>query len=343
MNPPIQKNQKGSLLMIVLWMVALLSILAVSLSYRVGLKVKATEFSISRFGTTYAARAAVAQAITVIKKDPTLDVDTLQDIWANNPAEFKEILVGKNQFSVEVEENGQIRYGLTDEESKVNLNTFPQEVLENLFAQLEIDPDLVANLMDWIDSDDDDRNHGRGAEKEYYEHLKAPYSPKNAPLENMEELLLVKGLTPAIVEKLRERATVYGSGKINLNTAPAETFKVLGFEDEFTAKVAQFRLGKDSLPGTEDDGVAYSPSSFISELSVKQGLEGKEKILLNKFQNYFRVTSTAFRLRAKALSALGSEKELSAILSIKKGKDVEVVFWHENKEHPRPPARRQSD
>ncbi len=49
-------------------------------------------------------------------------------------------------------------------------------------------------ILDWIDEDDEPREYG--AELDYYATLDPPYSPRNGPLETIEELLLVRGVTP---------------------------------------------------------------------------------------------------------------------------------------------------
>jgi general secretion pathway protein K len=48
--------------------------------------------------------------------------------------------------------------------------------------------------MDWIDQDDDERP--QGAEEGYYRALTPPYGSRNGPMLFLEELLLVKGMTP---------------------------------------------------------------------------------------------------------------------------------------------------
>ena len=78
-------------------------------------------------------------------------------------------------------------YGLVDEASKVNLNFATVEMLSVL-------PDMTAEtaaaVVDWRDADSD-LTVG-GAESEYYLLLRDPYECKNAPLETVEEVLLVK-------------------------------------------------------------------------------------------------------------------------------------------------------
>lgn len=324
------KSKDGSLIIIILWISAILALIGVSLGYRTALEIHSTRAANAVLQASYLARAAAAHAITVLKKDKTLNQDTLNDVWANNPGEFEKVSIGLLSFGIYHGIEKEKTFGLVDEERKISLNTAPKEVLENLFTELEIDIDLIPYLLDWIDSDDDDRNNGRGAENDHYENLNPSYKTKNDAIESFEECALIKNFTPEIIEKLKPVSTVYGSGQINLNTALSSSWKALGFSDAFIEKVERFRLGPDGERGTDDDGAAVSPQDFISKLDQFEGLQGEEKNLLNKFKNYFRVTSTAYKMKAHIKSSLHIEQVVTAMMSISKGKDVEIVYWHEN-------------
>lgn len=324
------KKQNGSLLIILLWIIAILAVVGITLGYRVALDIHLTKASSALIKGSYLSRAAIAKAITVLKKDTTLNYDTLVDTWADNTGEFKETLIGLFSFSIFYDDKGEKKYGIIDAERKINLNTAPAEVLENLFTSLNIDTDLIPYLLDWIDEDDDDRNHGRGAENDYYENIQPSYTTKNAPIETFEEILLIKEFDSETLKKLLPHITLYGSGQINLNTADPLTFEALGFSQSFIDKIARFRQGDDGIVGTEDDGIVASFEEFLSSVDKFEGLEGNEKTLLNKFKNYFRPTSTAFHLQAHIQSSLHVEKELFAVLRIEKGKDVEVIYSYEN-------------
>jgi DNA uptake protein ComE-like DNA-binding protein len=52
-------------------------------------------------------------------------------------------------------------------------------------------------ILDWIDSDDEPRM--LGAERDYYSTLTTPYAPRNGPIGSIEELLLVRDVTPALL------------------------------------------------------------------------------------------------------------------------------------------------
>lgn len=102
------------------------------------------------------------------------------------------------------ESGAAIRYGITPEASRLNLNSASEEELTRLFENqltplgVENTAELVACLLDWIDEDDEPRPGGAETD-DYYSTLTPAYRAKNGPLATVEELLLVKGFTSAIL------------------------------------------------------------------------------------------------------------------------------------------------
>ena len=98
---------------------------------------------------------------------------------------------------------GTMRFGITPEGGKLNLNTASEAEITRLFEDVlpalgvENTPELIACLLDWLDTDDEMRPNG--AETEYYKTLVPGYCAKNGPLDTLEELLLVKGFTAAVL------------------------------------------------------------------------------------------------------------------------------------------------
>lgn len=116
---------------------------------------------------------------------------------------------------------------ITDESGKVNINKLTDETRIGFIKFLksynleELTAETITDcILDWLDKDD--LHHVNGAEKDYYVTLPEPYEPKNGPFDSVEELTLVKGITPEIFELLRNHVTIYGSGKININFASQE-------------------------------------------------------------------------------------------------------------------------
>ena len=97
-----------------------------------------------------------------------------------------------------------IRYGLEDESTRLNLNVLlildkqvagsGRTLLMGLPGMTE---DVADAILDWLDPDDEPRE--LGCEVEYYSGLSPPYAPKNGPVDTVEELLLVRGVTPQLL------------------------------------------------------------------------------------------------------------------------------------------------
>jgi hypothetical protein len=97
-----------------------------------------------------------------------------------------------------------IRYGLEDESTRLNLNVLlildkqlPGAGRTLLMALPNMTEDVADAILDWLDPDDTPRDSG--AEVDYYSGLSPPYAPKNGPVDTVEELLLVRGVTPQLL------------------------------------------------------------------------------------------------------------------------------------------------
>src|ERR1700743_2354536 len=94
-------------------------------------------------------------------------------------------LIGRDTNSPPINAD-QVVFGLTDENSKINLNTANLAMLQSL---PNIDPDFAANIITWTTND----TSSGGVGPEEYDMLSPSYSPKQAPFETVDELRLVYG------------------------------------------------------------------------------------------------------------------------------------------------------
>lgn len=138
-------------------------------------------------------------------------------------------------------ENGSYKLSMTDESGKININTLTDSsgiVLNNLLVNLGIEKEtadtIVDSILDWKSPTGLHRLHG--ADSSYYSSLPNPYKAKNANFDNLEELLLVKGVTPDILYGNGQRPglirfmTIYGNAtRININAAAPELLKAIPF------------------------------------------------------------------------------------------------------------------
>ena len=92
---------------------------------------------------------------------------------------------------------GVFRVRLVDEGGKININRVNEEALRRILTNLGLDDQrrdmLVDSIMDWRDPDDLHRING--AENEYYSIQSPSYSAKNGPLDSVEDLLWIRGMT----------------------------------------------------------------------------------------------------------------------------------------------------
>ena len=166
---------------------------------------------------------------------------------------------------------GQYVVTLTDEASKIPINTFPEDALRqalwNLFVggnrttavnrRQEADIDTIADsILDWRDCGNEVRPHG--AESAYYNGLPHPYDSKNAFFDAPEEILLVRGVTPELFygeegqPGLRDVFSVYTKDKVNLRTiSPAVMQMVLGIDADTAADLASRRGELDASAASQ--------------------------------------------------------------------------------------------
>ncbi|MDE0862403.1 MAG: type II secretion system protein GspK [Rubripirellula sp.] len=82
----------------------------------------------------------------------------------------------------------------SESEDEVTSDNIAVSLLLTLPSMTE---DVADAILDWLDEDEDVRPYG--AEAEYYTTLPTPYVPKNGPVLSVEELLLVRGVTPTLL------------------------------------------------------------------------------------------------------------------------------------------------
>lgn len=121
---------------------------------------------------------------------------------------------------------------------KLDINSVDVHLLEEVLnvcgVQSASRVSSIANsILDWIDQDDQRRTDG--ADSDYYLSLSQPYLPKNNAMQDIHELLLVRGVTRNIFygtdshPGLQHFFSVHGgSEKMDINSAAPETFALLG-------------------------------------------------------------------------------------------------------------------
>jgi len=269
------RKEKGVILIVTLWIVAILSLFAVTIGRQASISIKLTSYDVDKRKAYFIARAGAMRALSEksieYKTGMSSDIDAFSQSWANNKDLFLRRKFGGGYYTVgyeypaleKSEEKPLMLYGLMDEQSKININTAAEDTLENLLISFGIDEDdalsIAGSIIDWRDQDNEIASSEKGllygAEDAYYQGLTPSYSCKNAVFDNIYELLLVKGVNAYTLNKIKPYITVYGNGKVNINTASEPVLGALIGPDfpGLAAKIARYRQGEDDIIGTEDD------------------------------------------------------------------------------------------
>lgn len=203
--------RSGAVLLIVLVVVAMLTLAAYNYTQTMLTELEATAMYGSDVQAREAADSGVEYVATILanRTDPALEnLIHNPNVFLGKTVSPSDRLRGNARFTIiaPVEHSAAgnaIRYGLMDESAKLNLNLLDRLKLED--AQVKallmnipnMTEETIDAMLDWIDTDDTRRPYG--AESETYEALVPPYKAKNGPLESIDELLLVQGVTPALL------------------------------------------------------------------------------------------------------------------------------------------------
>lgn len=236
--------KRGSILALSLWTVSLLSIFAIYLGYGVRQNLSLAVKLERRSQLHYAAEEGFLRSVFLLSQDDPEGVDFLNEPWANNP--HKSISATKMEL-----------FAIIDEERKININNANIATLKRLFKGLDFDDtqaqNLAASILDWRDADSFLSVPLGSAEDSFYRGLKDSYEAADKPFESLSELEFVQGFTAELFAKVKNYLTIFGSGRVNINTATLPVLESVGFSQKLAEKIINFRLGQDQKFGTEDD------------------------------------------------------------------------------------------
>lgn len=227
---PSKTNPRGVALLVVLLGIALMTLIVIDFSTTAALGYLSAANQANELRAYFLARSSVAVGLGLLAEDSRMDAlmqtpyDSLNDVWA---APFPPVNVDGGTASISI----------IDETRKLNINQLvnpttgeidPQYalVLERLFTILNIPPEIIPALVDWIDADSVPSPQG-GAEMDYYLRLMPPYAPRNGLMPTIGDLKMVRGVDDAIFHRLLPFVTVVPEMQVNANTAPPEVLAAL--------------------------------------------------------------------------------------------------------------------
>lgn len=249
---------KGIALIMVLWVMAILSVIVFEFSLAMRTEINITKNYRNDFGLYAMAEGGVERSILEIIYKHN---QKIQNIRRSEKIEMeKEWVTDGRPYYLDYS-NGICEMKVINEGGKLNINQISEYLLRKVIGNLGLEEEkrdiIVDSIMDWRDPDDFYRLNG--AENDYYQSLKEPYYCKNGPLDSIEELLLIRGVTRDIfygkrkMEKedkesveqpgLKDIFTVYSTGQqIDINSANKIVLRyALGISEELSELILKAR------------------------------------------------------------------------------------------------------
>jgi general secretion pathway protein K len=311
-------SQSGIALLMVLWVLVLLSIIALNFVNSNRWNTVSTRNLKEETVSYYLAVSGYHEAVNYLlsDKDPSFDfLDSDGNFWIDKETQP---VTGEKTT-----DDGTIEIKIIDENARININLANTERLKKLLEHVGVQEDsiteIIDSMLDWKDSGDKDAHRLSGAESEYYESLEDPYMAKNAFFDVPEELLLVKGMASQYmdgsfdVNSLLSLITTFNRGAVNINTVSEEVMRLLGLNDYEIEAVLKQR-------NVETGGFRFIPREFAAH-----GLNAVSS-------NVLRIEVTA-RARNSQLAS-----KIVAIINkkvSKKGFKSQTVYWRESAENTR--------
>ena len=241
-------NSRGAALLMVLWLAAALTAIAFTLANTVRGEIERSSTDADGLKAYYLAAGAIDRTLVYMESGPAFRGPDGKPL-------FQEDVTRVLQLNYP---NGVARVEYIPENSKLNVNMAPPRELSNLLLALGADPNraqtIVAGILDW-------RAGTPGGSfsqfDQFYLSLTPSFRARHASLEEIEELLLVRGMTPDLFyggytrnaqgrfiphDGLRDCLSVYGStGPLDVNTVTPEVMVAVGVAPDTAAAIVALR------------------------------------------------------------------------------------------------------
>jgi len=343
------QSQGGIALVVVMIAVFVLSVLAGAFAYSMKVETKLAMNANHQSDLDWIGRSGVEYARWMLALEMRSPYDSLNQKWAGGPggsfetngaladATLSDIQVGDGTCSIKI----------IDLERKVNVNTADPATLDQIMRVVGADATegsvIADSIRDWVDSNDTPLVSG--AESDYYQGLTPAYYAKNGPIDDISELLLIRGIRdePEIYSSdymnnqrldrfgnpippkqfaahLVDIFTAISTARININTADRIVLQTIpGVDEAIADQIIRIRSGPDGVDGTEDD----TPFANVGELASA----GIPQQVAPQVNRYCTVRSGTFQVQVDAQIG-GSKRTYIAILGRNNQRDIQILSFY---------------
>lgn len=293
-------KQRGVALIAVLWLIAILSLAAITTLRVLSFDMEITTSKVHGSRAFHLAEMGIA-------------------VGANPSVERSDPLLHR----IDEENNEEFHVTLTSESARFNINSLvlaeDKSLIRSIFIEWGMELDaaqaLTDALTDWVDADDEEALNG--AEFEDYNQMGRINQPFNRPFYDIEEVSLVRGMDEieALKPDWREWFTVWSNGTLDINEADAALIAAAAEVTESQASIIPETVrGTDGIRNTEDDVPFQDIPSALSLLGINA--ETRQDIAQR-----FTIGDTTTRITSLARSG-DAKRKITVILRNRTGKPI---------------------
>jgi len=260
-------RQQGIAIVIVLWMTALMTIMALAYS-----SMTRTENRLNSLMVHSAQARSIAESGIWLAVNDLIQPSTSRRYPTNNlPTQLQSDSLQSLTISIQ------------DETGKIDLNKASQQLLMGLVQSVGVDQDksypIVDAIMDWRDNND--LSLLNGAEDSDYAANGYPYGAKDGPINSVGELLQIHGIDALLYKKLQPLVTIHSMRpRVNINSASIAVLHAIpSLSTDMVVQLISSRadLGNATIPPViSDEARPYISTagrgnvfSVVSEAQVK--------------------------------------------------------------------------
>jgi len=332
---------------LVLWVLTILSVIVGEFCHAMRTEVNITRNFKERTQAYYIALAGINRAISELIRNEVIP----RKVKSTMTDKGKETGLNRGIGRLGVEEGARWRINVTippvpygegqfevrigNESGKININRANESMLKMMFGRFDLAENesavIADSILDWRDTNDLHRLNG--AENDYYRSLPKPYKCKNGDFDTVEELLMVRGITPELFYGgLKDMVTVRkdsklsrkvsfgneGAGKININAASRDILLALPMmADDLVDKIMGYRK--------ESDFISLNDVALVVGTGVYQAIL---PFISLKTLSYYTITSVG------KLEGSQVRQGIEALVDIDSGpkKRCRIVQWCDRSE-----------
>jgi len=326
------REQKGFVLVIVLWVLALLTVVTLAFTRRAIMDNRIAAYSIDRTQALYMARGAAQRGIIEIRNKAAIDrlqgkegYTSFDQRWANPP----DMIHDEQYYSLGSDDevnDEECYYVIEDAERYISVNRAPSDLLSNI-------PTLSLRAATKILRERDDSDKEK----------------RSQTFLTKEEIRAIKGVTDDDWNGtddepgLRDLLTVWGDGRINVNTASPEVLNCIpDIEPGTIQSLEQYMSGKGGAGNNagrygnrnvnQNAGQAGSDEQARRPLTNFRGLDKGAHIdpgQLSILEKYCKVNSSFYKITGFATQRQGKIRAQVTAVIVILGDRTQLLSWRE--------------